>query len=219
MPTVRAEFVGCMEDVLDLDAEPSDPPRPTINFDETNNQLIAQTRPPLPGPPGPPPRSDYEYPRHGTRNLLGVVQPQAGWRHPAVTERRTQQDFAHPMKWLVDEPCPAAAVIGVVMDPWNPHQPAALSEAFAPKETRRMLKRLEFHYTPKPGRWLNMAAIELSVLRRPCLDRRIPDEDPLKREVKAYEDSRNAAHATIDWRFTTSEARVKLHRLYPSIPD
>jgi transposase len=215
---VSADFVACMEDVLDLYAEPSHPKRPTVNFDETSKQLIAETRTPLPGQPGQPTRTDYEYRRNGTRNLFLFCQPQAGWRHIAVTERRTKVDFAHQMKWLVDERFPDADLIRVVMDQLNTHKPASLYEAFVPEEARRLLKRLEFHYTPKHGSWLNMAEIELSVLSRQCLNRRIPDEETLRQEIKAYEESRNAAQATIDWRFTTSDARVKLHRLYPSIP-
>jgi hypothetical protein len=207
-----------MEDVWDLYAEPYNPKRPTINFDETNKQLIAETRTPLPGQPGQPPRYDAAYRRNGTRNLFLFCQPQAGWRRIVVTERRTKQDFAHQRPWLVDERCPDADVMRVVRDQLNTHKPASLYDAFAPEEARRLLKRGEFHYTPKQGSWLNMAEIELSVLSRQCLNRRIPDEETLTRESKAYEDSRNAAQATIDWRFTTSDARVKLHRLYPSIP-
>ena len=148
-----------------------------------------------------------------------MIEPQVGWRHIAVTERRTMQDFAQQMKWLVDEKSTEAEVIRIVMDNLNTHKPASLYESFAPEEARRILKRLEFHYTPKHGSWLNMAEIELSVLSRQCLDRRIADEATLKREVKEYEERRNEAKATINWQFTSGDARLKLHRLYPSISD
>jgi hypothetical protein len=213
---VSAEFGAAMEDVLDLYEEPYDPRRPKVNFDETSKQLIRETREPLPVEPGQAARYDYEYERNGTRNLFMFMEPPAGWRHIAVTERRTRQDFAHQMQWLVDARYPEAEMIRVVMDNLNTHKPASLYEAFAPAEARRLLKKLEFHYTPKHGSWLNMAEIELSILSRQCLDRRIPDEAMLRREITAYEDTRNAATATIAWRFTTTEAREKLHRLYPS---
>lgn len=213
---MSAEFVAAMEDVLDLYEEPYDASRPKVNFDETSKQLIKETREPLPVEPGQAARYDYEYERNGTRNLFMFTEPQAGWRHIAVTERRTMQDFAHQMQWLVDVRYPEVEVIRVVMDNLNTHKPASLYEAFAPTEARRLLKKLEFHYTPKHGSWLNMAEIELSILSRQCLDRRIPDEATLRREIMAYEDTRNAAKATIAWRFTTTEAREKLHRLYPS---
>jgi hypothetical protein len=213
---VSAEFVAAMEDVLDLYTEPYDPKRPTVNFDETSKQLIRETREPLPAAPRRPARYDYEYERNGTRNLFMLVEPQAGWRHITATERRTMQDFAHQMQWLVDEGYPEATVIRVVMDNLNTHKPASLYETFAPAEARRLLKKLEFHYTPKHGSWLNMAEIELSIVSRQCLDRRIPDDATLRREIAAYEDTRNAAKAAITWRFTTMDARKKLHRLYPS---
>jgi transposase len=206
-----------MEDVLDLYEEPYDPQRPKVNFDETSKQLIAETRPPLPPQPGQAKRSDYEYSRNGTRNLFIFCEPQVGWRHIEVTAQRTMKDFGHQMQWLVDVRYPDAEVVRVVMDNLNTHKPASLYETFEPAEARRLLKRLEFHYTPKHGSWLNMAELELSVLSRQCLDRRIPDEETLKRELNAYEVKRNAAKATIDWRFTARDARVKLHRLYPSI--
>jgi hypothetical protein len=205
-----------MEDVLDLYAEPYDPKRPTVTFDETSKQLLADTRAPLPAQAGQPARYDYTYAREGTRNLFVFCEPRAGWRHIAVTEQRTKVDFAQQMQWLVDERYPKAEVIRVVLDNLNTHKPASLYEAFAPAEARRLVKRLEFHYTPKHGSWLNMAEIELSILARQCLDRRIPDEATLKQEVHAYQVRRNAEHATIDWRFSVSDARHKLYRLYPS---
>jgi transposase len=214
---LNAEFVAAMEDVLDLYEEPYDPKRPKVNFDETSKQLIEEIRQSLPPAPGQVERFDYEYKRNGTRNLFIFCEPQAGWRHIEVTQQRTKNDFAHQMKWLVDERYREAEVIRVVMDNLNTHKPASLYEAFEPAEARRVLKKLGFHYTPKHASWLNMAEIELSVLMRQCLDRRIPDEETLKRELKAYENRRNQACATIDWQFTCKEARIKLHRLYPSI--
>jgi hypothetical protein len=205
-----------MEDVLDLYAEPYDPQRPKVNFDETSKQLLADKHEPLPARPGQPARYDYTYEREGTRNLFVFCEPQAGWRHIAVTAQRTKVDFAHQMQWLVDERYPQAEVIRVVLDNLNTHKAASLYEAFAPAEARRIAKKLEFHYTPKHGSWLNMAEIELSILARQCLDRRIPDEATLTAEVQAYQARRNVAQATIDWRFSVEDARQKLHRLYPS---
>jgi hypothetical protein len=216
IPEVGAEFVAAMEDVLDLYAEPYDPKRPKVNFDETSKQLIAEARQPLAVESGRVERYDYEYKRNGTRNLFMFVEPQAGWRHIAVSERRTKLDFAHQMKWLVDERYPDADLVRVVIDNLNTHKPASLYEAFEPEEARRIVKKLEFHYTPKHGSWLNMAEIELSVLQRQCLDRRIPDEETLNQEVTAWEQRRNKEKATIDWRFSVIDAREKLKRLYPS---
>lgn len=207
-----------MEDVLEVYAEPYDPARPQVNFDETTKQLIQETRQPLPAQPGQPQRYDYEYARNGTRNLFLFVEPQAGRRHVHVTEQRTKVDFAHEMQWLVDEGYPEATVIRVVLDNLNTHKMASLYEAFEPAEARRIARKLEFHYTPKHGSWLNMAEIELSVLQHQCLDRRIPDEAMLQREIAAWEAQRNAEQATINWRFSVTDARKKLARLYPSLP-
>ena len=212
---MSAEFVANMEDVLDLYAEPYDPQRPVVCFDETSTQLLAETRPSLPPRPGLPLRQDYEYRREGTRNLFLACEPLAGWRQVAVTQRRTMQDFAQQMRWLVDEAYPEAEVLRVVMDNLNTHRPASLYETFPAAEARRIAKRLEFHYTPKHGSWLNMAEIEFSVLSRACLKQRLPDEAALRREVQALVTERNAAGATINWRFNTQDARTKLHRLYP----
>ena len=205
-----------MEDVLELYAEPYDSKRPKVNFDEASKQLIAELRTPLPAAAGQVARYDYAYQRNGTRNLFLFVEPQAGWRHVAVSAQRTKLDFAHQMKWLVDERYPEAELVRVVLDNLNTHKPASLYEAFAPEEARRIIKKLEFHYTPKHGSWLNMAEIELSVLQRQCLNRRLPDEETLKREVTAWEQRRNEEKATIDWRFSITDAREKLKRLYPS---
>jgi DDE superfamily endonuclease len=206
-----------MEDVLELYAEPDDPRRPTVTVDETSRQLIAETRGPVPARPAQPGRDDDEYQRHGTRQLFLVCEPQAGWRHIEVTMQRTMPDFAHQMRWLVDDRYPDAKVIRVVVDHLNTHRPAALDETFAPAEARRILKKLEWHYTPKHASWLNMAEIELSLVSRQCLAGRMAAEETLKRELTAYEKRRHAAHATIQWRFTVQKARRKLHRLYPSI--
>jgi transposase len=216
IPAVSTQFVAAMEDVLDLSAEPYDPRRPKVNFDETSRQLTRETRTPLPATPGQPARYDYEYERQGTRNLFLHCQPQTGWRHVEVTEHRGNPDFAQQMKYLVDERYPEAEVIRVVPDNLNTHKAASLYEAFEPAEARRMIKKLEFHYTPKHGSWLNMAEIELSVLQRQCLDRRIHDETTLKAEIAAWEQRRNTEQATIDWRFSVTDARDKLKRLYPS---
>jgi hypothetical protein len=205
-----------MKDVLDLYAEPYDEKRPKVNFDETSKQLIQETRTGLAGKAGRNQRYDYEYKRNGVRNLFMICEPQAGWRTIAITQRRTKVEFAHQMKWLVDERYPEAEVIRVVLDNLNTQKVASLYEAFAPAEALRIAKKLEFHPTPKHGSWLNMAEIELSILQRQCLDRRIGDEEILRREVVAYEQRRNGEKARIDWQFTVADARVKLHRLYPS---
>ena len=204
-----------MEDVLDLYAEPYDAQRPVVCFDETSTQLLADTRPSLPAQPGRPVRQDYEYRREGTRNLFLACEPLAGWRQVAVTERRTMQDFAHQMRWLVDEAYPQACVVRLVLDNLNTHRTASLYETFPAEEARRIAKRLEFHYTPKHGSWLNMAEIEFSVLSRCSLKQRVPDEPALRREVQAPVTERNVARTTINWRFNTHDARGKLHRLYP----
>jgi len=205
-----------MEDVLDLYAEPYDPHHPIVCFDETPYQLISEVRQPLPGEEGEPQRYDYEYRREGTCNLFVYFCQQVGWRHVKVTERRTKQDFAHCMRDLVDTHFPDAQVIRVVMDNLNTHSPAALYETFKPAEARRILRKLEFHYTPKHASWLNMVEIEIGVLAGQCLDRRIPDLETLRLQVEAWQTPRNERQATIDWRFTTEAAREKLERLYPS---
>ena len=204
-----------MEDVLDLYAEPYDADRPVVCFDETSTQLLAEVRQPLPAQPGRPRRQDYEYRRGGTRNIFLSCEPLAGWRHVALTDRRTMQDFAHQMRWLVDVAYPNAPVIRVVLDNLNTHRMASLYETFPAAEARRIVKRLEFHYTPKHASWLNMAEIEFSVLTRDCLRGRHGDEAALVGAINAYEARRNAARATIDWRFSAQDARSKLHRLYP----
>ena len=208
-----------MEDVLDLYGEPHDPQRPVVCFDETSTQLLADVRPPVPAKPGQPMREDYEYRREGTRNLFLACEPLAGWRHVEATERRTKVDFAHQMRWLADEAYPEAEVVRVVLDNLNTHRKASLYEAFPAAEARRIARRLEFHYTPKHGSWLNMAEIEFSVISRCCLGQRLPGDEILCREIQALERERNEAQAIINWRFTTEDAKRKLHRLYPSIPS
>ncbi len=206
-----------MEDVLELYAMPYDPKRPLVCFDEHLVQLIMEKRRPLPAKPGQPERFDYEYQRNGTRNLFVFFQPLAAWRHVQVTERRTKIDFAHCMQYLVDERFPEADKILLVQDNLNTHTPASLYEAFEPAEAKRISNRLEFHYTPKHGSWLNMVEIEIGILCEQCLDDRIPDEDTLRREIAAWEAARNEQQATIDWSFGTADARIKLKRLYPNI--
>jgi hypothetical protein len=215
-PKANAEFVWAMEDVLELYHAPYEPLRPVVCFDEGTKQLLAETRTPLPMQPGKSQRYDYEYERHGTCNLFMFCEPLGGWRHVDVTERRTMVEYAHCMKDLSDVWYPEAECIRVVQDNLSTHKPAALYEAFPPEEARRILERIEFHYTPKHGSWLNMAEIELNVLGRQCLDRRIGDKDTLTGEVAAWEEQRNQNAATVNWQFATQDARIKLKKLYPS---
>jgi hypothetical protein len=202
--------------VLDLYEEPYDPKRPVVCFDEKPVQLVEETRVPRPVAPGRPALHDYEYRRKGTANLFVAVEPLAGWRQVTVTEQRTKHDFAAQMKRLVDVCYPEADRIRVVLDNLNTHRPASLYEAYAPEEARRILKRLEFHHTPKHGSWLNMAEVEISVLSGQCLNRRIPDRERLGQETAAWAARRNADRAAIDWRFTVCDARSKLDHLYPA---
>jgi len=204
-----------MEDVLDLYAEPYDPQRPVVCVDERPYQLLADGRESLPMEPGRPQRVDYEYVRHGACNVFLFFQPRTGWRDVHVTERRTSDDVAQQMKWLVDEAFPEAEVIRVVLDNLNTHTPAAWYQAFPPEEARRLTRKVEFHSTPKHASWLNMAEIEFSILARQCLDRRLPDRERVRQEIKALVKARNAARATVEWRFTTAHARLKFHRFYP----
>ena len=206
-----------MEDVLDVYTRPYDPRRPQVCLDETSKQLVADIRTPVPTAPGHPARIDYEYERRGVCSLFMVCEPLAGWREVSVTDHRGMVDFAHLIKHLVDDVYPDAEQILLVMDNLNTHAPGSLYEAFEPAEAKRLADKLEIHYTPKHGSWLNMAEIELSVLNGQCLDRRIPDAATLVAEVTAWNGDRNAAEKTIDWRFTTADARIKLKRLYPAI--
>jgi hypothetical protein len=204
-----------MEDVLEVYALPDDPTQPVVCFDECSKQLVSETRTPIPAEPGQPVRYDYEYQRQGVANMFMFFAPLQNWRHVDVTERRTKADFAYCMRDLVDVYFPDAVRIRVVLDNLNTHTPAALYTVFPPDEARRIIEKLEFHYTPKHGSWLNMAEIELSVLAGQCLDRRIDNQDELTKEVTAWADARNAAGTTIDWRFTTEDARIRLKKLYP----
>lgn len=204
-----------MEDVLDVYARPHDPKRPLVCFDESNKEQHREVVEPLPVAPGQVARHESTYERNGVSNLFMFFAPLENWRHVKVTDRRTAQDWAQCMKDLVDVHFPEAEKVVVVQDNLNTHTPAALYAAFEPHEAKRIWDRLEFHYTPKHGSWLNMAEIELSVLSRQCLDRRIPDQESLRREVAAWEERRNRAKTTIDWRFTTADARIKLKKLYP----
>ncbi|HEY9833278.1 MAG TPA: IS630 family transposase [Stenomitos sp.] len=217
IPEVGADFVWRMEDVLELYGKPYEPDYPQVCIDERPCQLISEVRTPLPSEPGKPERYDYEYKREGTCNLFACFQPLVGWRHIQVTQQRTSQDFAHFLKYLVDVLFPLAVMIRLVLDNLNTHTPAALYQTFEPAEARRILSKLEFHYTPKHGSWLNMVEIELSVLSRQCLNRRIPDLDTMKREISAWENQRNAVQATVNWRFSVTDARVKLTDLYPCV--
>jgi hypothetical protein len=205
-----------MEDVLEVYTRPYDPRRPQVCLDETRRQLLGDVTPPLPPAPGRPAREDYEYVRGGVCNLFLVTEPLRGWRHVVVSERRTRRDFAHVIRELLDVHYPDAEVIVLVLDNLNTPTPAALYEAFPPTEAKRSADKLEIHYPPKHGSWLNMAEIELGVLAGQCLARRIPDRPTLEREVAAWEAARNAATRTIAWRFTTADARIKLKHLYPS---
>jgi len=218
-PQADAEFVCAMEDVLEVYHRDFDPRRPVVCVDESSKQLVAETRVPLAAAPGQPARVDYEYERQGTVNLFLATEPLVGQRWVTVTERRTAVDFAHFVRKIVDEWYPAAEKIVLVMDNLNTHKPASLYEAFAPAEARRLWEKLEIHYTPKHGSWLNMAEIEFSVLNGQCLNRRLADKATVQKEVAAWQRQRNRRCGTVDWQFSTADARIKLKRLYPSIQD
>lgn len=215
IPQIDGNYVARMEDVLDLYAEPPDPKRPVVCFDESPTQLIGEVRQPIPAAPGQLERFDCEYRRNGTVNLFVFLDAHRPWRKVKVTDQRTARDFAHCMRDLVDIHYPKADTIRVVLDNLSTHSPGALYEAFPAPEAHRLLSRLEFHYTPKHASWLNMVEIEIGVLRGQCLDRRIGQRDRLVSEVKAWERQRNAARARITWMFTTERARTKLARAYP----
>lgn len=217
IPAANAEFVYHMEDVLDIYKHPADPKCPLVCFDESPEQLVSETRQALPMRPGKPERYDYEYHREGVANLFMFFAPLQNWRFVKVTDRRTKADWADCMRDLVDVHFPQAEKIVIVQDQLNTHSPACLYEVFAPKEAKRILDRLEFHSTPKHGSWLNMAEIELSVLNQQCLKRCIPSQAVLTRETQTWASQRNDKKATVNWQFTTDNARIKLKRLYPSI--
>ncbi len=213
-----------MEDVLDVYERPYDPRFPVVCLDETSKQLVAETRTPLPmapardGKPGRPTRFDYEYERRGVANLFLLCEPLRGWRHLTVSDRRTMVDWAHVIKDLVDVHYPDAEKIVLVQDNLNTHTAAALYVAFAPAEARRLARKLELHFTPKHGSWLNVAELELAVLSRQVLAARIADRPTLTTRVTAWHTARNAKRGPVRWRFTTSDARIKLHHLYPLLP-
>jgi transposase len=216
-PKANAAFVAAMEDVLEVYARPWDEKRPVVCMDEGGKQLIGDVRPPLPVRPGKAARIDYEYERNGTANLFMAFEPLTGRRRVEVTQRRTNKDFARLVQRLLDEWYPTAGKVVLVLDNLSTHTAAALYETFAPGEARRMMERIEWHYTPKHGSWLNVAELELGVLARQCLDRRIPDLETLQAEVAAWERERNRQQVRVDWQFTTADARIKLKRLYPEL--
>jgi DDE superfamily endonuclease len=204
-----------MEDVLEVYHRPYDEKRPLVALDEASKQLVGEVVQPLPPEPGQPERFDYEYVRNGTANLFLVSEPLLGWRAVRVTQRRTAKDFAEVLRWLVEDVHADAEKVVLVMDNLNTHKAASLYEAFPPGQARRIAERLEIHHTPKHGSWLNVAEIELSVLARQCLDRRIEGAGELRREVGAWQEERNERGVEVRWRFTTADARIKLRRLYP----
>jgi len=206
-----------MEDVLEVYHRPYDEKRPLVCIDEASKQLVGEVKHPLPPEPGQPERFDYEYVRNGTANLFMICEPLLGWRAVQVTDRRTAKDFAEVLRWLVEEVHAEADKIVLVTDNLNTHKPASLYEAFPPERARRIAAKIEWHYTPKHGSWLDMAEIELSVLARQCLDRRIGTREELEAVVAAWEAERNERGVEVKWRFTTADARIKLHRLYPSL--
>ena len=206
-----------MEDILDVYQRPCDPERPLVCLDETSKQLTAETRVAIAAKPGHPARHDYQYRRHGTANLFMIFAPLEGWRHVKATDRHTALDYAQVLKELSDTHFPGATKIVLVQDNLNTHKPASLYQAFPPAKARRLVERFEWHYTPKHGSWLDMAEAELAVLSSQCLDRRIPDQQVLKKEIQAWESVRNGKHAKADWHFSTANARVKLKRLYPAL--
>lgn len=204
-----------MEDVLDVYKRTYNPAFPVIGFDETNRQLIAETRPTILARPGQKKRKDYEYRRNGVVNLFMIFEPLKAQRHVKVTDQRTRLDFAECIRELVDVHYPTAEKIVLVMDNLNTHTIGSLYEAFAPAEARRLAEKLEIHYTPKHGSWLNIAEIEIGILSRQCLGQFIPTKERMLLEVAAWEQQRNRANATVDWQFTTADARIKLKKLYP----
>jgi hypothetical protein len=208
-----------MEDVLEVYKRPYDPKRPVVCLDETSKQLIGEVQAPVAAAPGQVAHYDYEYVRNGVANIFMIFEPLAGRRDVAVTDRRTKKDYAERLREISDATYAQAEVIVLVQDNLNTHSPASLYEAFEPAEAKRLADRFEFHYTPKHGSWLDMAEIELGILGRQCLSRRIDNVQHLRRETQIWEAERDAAAATVNWQFTTADARIKLRRLYPSIDE
>lgn len=206
-----------MEDVLELYHRPYDPDYPLVCMDESSKQMLKEVRKPIPACPGRPERYDTEYQRNGTSNIFMFFEPLAAKRYVDITNTRKALDWAFQIKDLVDVKYPDAKKIILVMDNLNTHNGASLYKAFLPEEARRILDRIEFHYTPKHGSWLNMAEIELSILGKQCLNRRIPDQETFKKEVAAWQKKRNSIAEPMNWRFTTKDARIKLKKLYPTI--
>jgi DDE superfamily endonuclease len=218
-PEHNAAFVAPMEDVLELSQRPSDPRHSLVTMDEKPGQLIQATRTPLPAKPGKPSRYDYADERVGTATVFLFTEPLTGWRTIDISAQRTAVDWAHQIKHLLDDGYPEADKIILVCDNLNTHKLASLYEAFEPQEARRLAQRLEIHYTPKHGSWLNIAEIELSVRTKQCLDRRIAAIETLQQETKVWEHERNAKQTGVDWQFTTEDARIRLKRLYPQYQD
>lgn len=218
-PKANAEFVAAMEDTLEVYARVPDPSRPLVCLDECSKQLTREVRVPQPAAPGHPAYEDYEYERNGVAAIFCAVAPHLGWRHVEVRPQRTRRDYAHFLRALADEHFAQAARIVLVQDNLNTHSPASLYEAFSPAEAARLKARFEFHFTPKHGSWLNIAEIELSVLARGCLARRIPDLPTLGAELHAWQQHRNQSTQRIRWQFTTTDARIKLLKLYPSFHE
>ena len=216
-PKASAEFVWKMEDVLEVYKRPYDPHCPVVCLDEASKQLVGEVQTPVPVAPGQVAYYDYEYVRNGVTNMFMIYEPLAGQRDVQVTSRRTKKDYAQCLRKVSDDMYPDAQKIVLVQDNLNTHSPASLYEMFEPTEAKRLTDRFEWHYTPKHGSWLNMAEIELSILGRQCLSRRIDNVDELRREVKAWETVRDAAETKTNWQFTTANARIKLRRLYPSV--
>jgi hypothetical protein len=208
-----------MEQVLELYQLPYNPKLPLVCMDEQPVQLVKETRQPLPAAPGQPAKVDYEYERKGTANIFMFTEPLQGTRQVSVTEHRTAVDWAHAIRNLLEVSYPQAERVRLVCDNLNTHEIGSLYEAFAPEQARELVKRLEIHHTPKHGSWLNIAEIELSALTRQCLDRRIADIETLRTETSAWEQRRNERHKSVDWQFTTQDARIKLKRLYPQIQE
>jgi len=206
-----------MEDVLEVYKRPYDPMRPVVCVDETSKQLIGEARMPVLTSPGHVARYDYEYVRNGVANIFMISEPLAGRRDVEVTDRRTKKDYAQCLRKISDEMYPDAEMIVLVQDNLNTHSPASLYEAFEPAEAKRLADRFEIHYTPRHGSWLDMAEIELGILGRQCLSRRIDNIDDLRRETMAWKTNRNSAGMKVNWQFTTADARIKLRKLYPSI--